>query len=66
MSFLEKIVGAMGGTPFVSETDRGIIEAMIEIGADTTEIAATFSYAPETIELVRSTQSLSPFRIPPS
>ena len=65
-ALLGKIAGAIAGAPSISETDRGIIEAMIEIGAETAEIAETFGYEPEIIDLIRSTQPLSPYRVPPS
>jgi crotonobetainyl-CoA:carnitine CoA-transferase CaiB-like acyl-CoA transferase len=65
-AFFQKIVSAMGGRPAISDIDRGIIEAMIEIGADAKEIFETFGYSVETIEEVKATQSTSPYRIPPS
>ena len=65
-AFFEKIVSAMGGGSTISEIDRGIIEAMIEIGAETAEIAETFGYSVEIIEAVRATQPTSPYRIPAS
>ena len=60
---IERINGAFGGRPAVSETDVGIIEAMIEIGADNPEIAKKFGYSLDAIETVRADQRSSPYRV---
>ena len=52
MNLLAKVAVILGGKPDVSETDRKIIETMIEIGAAPEEIVDTFGYAPEQIEAV--------------
>jgi hypothetical protein len=62
-ALLQKIGQTIGLGSSISETDRGIIEAMIEIGADADEIATTFGYSSEVIALVQSKQSTSPYRI---
>ncbi|RYG57260.1 MAG: hypothetical protein EON56_02785 [Alphaproteobacteria bacterium] len=62
-AIIERINVAFGGRSAVSETDIGIMEAMIEIGATSTEIRAQFGYSLEAIEAVRLTQRSSPYRI---
>ncbi|RYG97348.1 MAG: hypothetical protein EON58_09980 [Alphaproteobacteria bacterium] len=63
VAFLAKIGAAMRVMPTLSETDHGIIEAMIEIGAEVNEIAETFGYPLNLIEQVKATQPMSPFRV---
>lgn len=51
-AFLDEVAVILGAKPALTETDREIIETMIEIGAQPAEIAETFGYAPEQIEAV--------------
>lgn len=63
MAFFAKMGAALRVMPILSETDHGIIEAMIEIGAGVNEIAETFGYPLNLIEQVKATQPMSPFRV---
>lgn len=58
-SFLDEVAVILGAQAALSETDREIIEAMIDIGADKSEIAATFGYAPAQVEAVAEEQAKS-------
>ena len=58
-AFLDEVAIILGAKPALTETDREIIETMIEIGAAPTEIAETFGYAPEQIEAVAEAPALT-------
>jgi crotonobetainyl-CoA:carnitine CoA-transferase CaiB-like acyl-CoA transferase len=64
-ALIEEIASAFGATRALSDTDLGIIEAMIEIGASTSEIVETFGYSHEEVEDVRAKQAASTYRVPP-
>lgn len=63
MAFFAKMGAALRVMPTLSETDHGIIEAMIEIGDEVAEISETFGYPLNLIEQVKATQPMSPFRV---
>jgi hypothetical protein len=58
-SFLDEVAVILGAQAALSETDREIIEAMIDIGTEKSEIAATFGYAPAQVEAVAEEQAKS-------
>ena len=58
-SFLDEVAVILGAQSALSDTDREIIEAMIDIGAEKSEIAATFGYAPAQVEAVAEEQAKS-------
>lgn len=62
-AFMTKLSFALRVPRAVSETDLGIIEAMIEIGADDKEISEQFGYSLPVIEKVRINQNTSPYRV---
>jgi hypothetical protein len=59
-AFLGEVAVLLGGRPPLSQTDRQIIETMIEIGAGPAEIVETFGYAAEQVVEVVELREATP------